>query len=414
MSQRVASSINAIAEASWLGADRARAYLIILAAISAGVAAVYLGLSSPLHDPLGKALGTDFASFWTASQLALSGAPAAAWDLPLHQKAQADMFGAGAGYAAFFYPPPFLLVCLPLALLPYAVSLAAWLAVTAAGWAVMVRAWMGRWTNWLAVACFPAALVNAGHGQNGFLTAGLFGAAAWMAERRPWLSGVLFGALIIKPHLAVLAPAFLMFTGNWRAFSAAALTAGGLCLASLVVLGGDSWLAFLDGSSLARAALEQDLVGYAKMQSVYAAARLAGADNAVAWMLQGSAIAVALAVLWRTRKCADAARGATLACATLVSTPFLLDYDLTLLAVPLAWLVGQGLGSGFRPWEKLAIAAVFMLPWFARPLAGGAGLALAPVLIFVLLTLVVRRSLQEQPQSAPAAAPSPQAAPSAA
>ena len=408
MSQRVTSMIEVLATASWLNAARARAYLIILAAVSAAVVLVYIGLSSPLHDPLGKALGTDFASFWTASGLALAGSPSAAWNPALHAEAQATLFGTEAGYAAFFYPPPYLLFCLPLALLPYAASLAVWLAATWAGWALMVRAWMGRWMNWLAVACFPAALVNAGHGQNGFLTAALFGAAALMTERRPWLSGALFGALIIKPHLAVLVPLFLILSGNWRAFLAAGLTAGGLCLVSLAVLGPDSWRAFFETSALARAALEQDLVGYAKMQSVYAAVRLAGAGPVAAWALQGGALALAVAVLWKTRRCTEAARGAALACATLVATPFLLDYDLTLLAVPLAWMAAQGLSHGFRPWEKLVLVAAFILPWVARPLALATEVAVGPALIIVLLLLVARRGLQAQPREAVAAAAPPQ------
>ena len=139
MGPRSARYLDLIRVADWFGAERARVYLWILAGLSAVAAAVYLGLSSPLLDPLGKALGTDFASFWTASQLALAGPASAPWDVGAHRAAQAALFGEGAGYAAFFYPPPYLLVCLPLALLPYAVSLAGWLAVTGAAWIAVVR-----------------------------------------------------------------------------------------------------------------------------------------------------------------------------------------------------------------------------------------------------------------------------------
>ncbi|HYD28673.1 glycosyltransferase family 87 protein [Brevundimonas sp.] len=389
-----------IRTADWFGAERARAYALILGAASALIAMTYLGLSSGLLDPLGKALGTDFASFWTASQLALAGPASAPWDVEAHRAAQAALFGERAGYAAFFYPPPYLLLCLPLALAPYLVSLALWLVATGAAWVAVVRRWLGPDGGWLPILAFPAVLVNAGHGQNGFLTAALFGAAALTAQRRPWLAGALFGALVIKPHLALLVPLFLILTANWRAFFAAGLTAVGLCLVSLLAFGPDAWRGFLDTTGLARAALEQDLVGYARMQSAYAGARLLGADGGLAWAVQAAAMAAAVAALWITRRAADAARGAVLAGATLLATPFLLDYDLTLLAIPLAWLFREAMRDGFRPWEKLALVGAFILPLVARPLALGAGLPVAPLVILALLILVVRRATATDPARA--------------
>lgn len=391
-----------IRTADWFGGERARAYGRILAVVSALIATIYLGLSSGLLDPMGKALGTDFASFWTASQLALAGPASAPWDVAAHRAAQAVMFGEGAGYAAYFYPPPYLLICLPLALAPYLVSLALWLAATGAAWVAVVRRWLGAEAGWLPILAFPAVLVNAGHGQNGFLTAALFGAAALTSRRRPWLSGALFGALIFKPHLALLVPLFLIVSGNWRGFIAAGLTAAGLCLVSLIAFGPEAWRGFLDTTALARAALEQDLVGYARMQSAYAGARLLGADGGLAWAVQAVAMAAAVAAVWITRGASELARGATLAGATLIATPFLLDYDLTLLAVPLAWLFREALRDGFRPWEKLALVAAFILPLAARPLALGAGLPVAPLVILALLVLVVRRATAAAPARASA------------
>ena len=402
MGPRAARYLDLIRVADWFGAERARVYLWILAGLSAVAAAVYLGLSSPLLDPLGKALGTDFASFWTASQLALAGPASAPWDVGAHRAAQAALFGEEAGYAAFFYPPPYLLVCLPLALLPYAVSLAAWLAVTGAAWIGVVRRWLGAGAGWLPILAFPAVLVNAGHGQNGFLTAALFGAAALIHQRRPWLSGALFGALILKPHLALLVPLFFIVSGNWRGFVAAGAMAAGLCAASLAVFGPEAWLGFVETSGLARAALEQDLVGYARMQSAYAGARLLGADGGLAWIVHGGALALAVTAVWTTRRSSEAARGAVLAAATLIATPFLLDYDLTLLAVPLAWLFREAVREGFRPWDKLILLGGFMLPLAARPLALAAGLPIAPLVILALLFCVVRRTADRSAVPAPA------------
>lgn len=392
MTVRLARALELVSVAPWLTAARARAYVAILGAMSALIFAVYLGLSSGVNDPFGKALGTDFASFWTASRLVLAGDAAGPWNIPAHQALQGAVFGPEAGYAAFFYPPAYLLVCLPLGLAPYTTSLAIWLAGTGALWVGMVRAWLDGAGGWLAILVFPAVLVNVGHGQNGFLTAGLFGIAALISVRRPWLSGILFGMLIVKPHLAVLVPVFFAFSGNWRGFLAAGVTATAICLVSLVVFGPAAWEGFLATSALARTTLEQDLVGYAKMQSVYAGARLLGADGMTAWAAQGVVAGAAVLMLWKTRAADEAARGAILCCATLLTTPFLLDYDLTLLAVPLAWLFRQGVRQGFRDWEKSALALGFVLPMVGRPLAAGLGASIAPLVIAALALCVVRRA----------------------
>ena len=387
----------ALRDADWLNGERARAHLLLLMVLSALAAVGCVALSRHGLDPTGKPLGTDFTSFWTASQLALAGHPADAWTIAKHAAAQAALFSAEVGYAAFFYPPPYLLVCLPLALAPYMVSLTAWLLATGLAWAHMVRAWLraadATHLGWLPLLGFPAVLINIGHGQNGFLTGALLGTAALVCERRPWLAGALFGALIIKPHLAVLVPVFLLMAGNWRSFLAAGLSSVGLCLVSLAVFGPAAWQAFLDNTAVARAVLDQDLVGYAKMQSTFAAIRLLGGDGSLALTAQMAISLCAVGALWAVRRCGPGlANGAVLVCATLLATPFLLDYDLTLLAVPLAWLFARASRESFLPWERLALLAGFILPLISRPLATTAHIPVAPLVVFALLLCVVRRA----------------------
>ena len=57
-------------------------------------------------------VGPDFTSFWSASKLALGGHPEQAWNIQAHGAVQ-TAYWPDSGYAAFFYPPPFLLICLP-------------------------------------------------------------------------------------------------------------------------------------------------------------------------------------------------------------------------------------------------------------------------------------------------------------
>ena len=73
-------------------------------------------------------------------------------------------------------------------------------------------------------------------------------------------------------------------------------------------------------------------------------------------------------------------------------TPFVLDYDLVLLAFPLIWLAAR---DEHLPWERLVIALAFAAPAFARPLAMNAGIPVMPLVLVALFALVTRRALAE-------------------
>ena len=368
----------ALRDAPWLGADRALAWTRVLAVVMALAALMLIlitrGGSAP--DLWGYPLSGDFVSFWTAAKLALGGAPAAAWHPLEHAAAQRASFSAAAGYSsmyfAFFYPPPFLLILLPLALLPYPAALALWLVATGAAYVAAIRALLPpRWPAILVALAFPAVIINAGNGQNGALSTALVAAAGVFLDRRPRLAGACLGALCFKPQLALLVVPALVAARRWGSLIWAGAAAATLCLASLLVLGGPAWLGFLSNASFARAALENGLVGFAKMHSAFAAARLLGADLAVAWSIQGavSVSVVVLVVSVVSHRPGAAAEAATIAAAACLVTPFLLDYDLLLLAVPLAWVAAQAERGAYLPWEKLILAANFVLPLAARSLS---------------------------------------------
>ena len=229
----------------------------------------------------------------------------------------------------------------------------------------MLRAWAGPRFEAAVLLAFPAFLVNAGHGQNGFLSAALIGAGALQLERRPIVAGLLFGALVYKPQLALMIPIGLIASRRWTALAAAAAAAAALCAATYLIWGEAVWRGFVDASPLARAALERHLVGDEKMQSVFAAVRLLHGPLALAYGAQGlTALAAAAALFWLQRRdFRGPSEAAALVAATLLASPFLLDYDLTLLAFPLAYLARAGPGARLRavreerPRPRLSAAA---------------------------------------------------------
>jgi alpha-1,2-mannosyltransferase len=222
-------------------------------------------------------------------------------------------------------------------------------------------------------------------------------------DRRPASAGLLFGAMVFKPHLALMLPLAFLFAHRWTTLAAAALAAAGLSVLSLLVFGAPAWSAFLADSSLARSALENNLVGNEKMQSVFAAVRLLHGSLGLAWGLQAAAaLGAAGALLYLQRRAfRSSCEAAAVVCAGLLATPFLLDYDLTLMAIPLACLLREGFRVGFFPFEKAVMAFAFLLPLISRLAAGALALPLAPLTIAALLVLAVRRDLKSVGEAEP-------------
>ena len=380
-----------LAEADWLTADRARASRNVLLVMSFGFAIGWCVLSRSGVDPLGRALGTDFLSFYAASKLVLSGHALAVYDVGAHRAAEVSVFGRDVGYAAYFYPPLFLLICAPLAAAPYLAALGLWLAATGAAFFATLRAWMEPRLGWLTALAFPAVLFNAAHGQNAFLAAALIGLAALWLDRRPWLAGVALGLLAFKPHLGRAAPFVLLAAGRWRTIVTATATLAAFAAASVVVFGVQAWTGFLAVSPLARATLEQGFVEPGKMVSAFAAARVLGLPVPVAYAAQAVVVVGAMILVLRPPGGRGPAAAPLFVLAALLTSPFLLDYDLVMLAFPLAWLAGQGLAHGFLRWEKIILLLGFALPLLTRPLAMHLHLPIAPAVLFALTAAVVRR-----------------------
>ena len=189
-------------------------------------------------------------------------------------------------------------------------------------------------------------------------------------------------------------PIALIAGRRWTTFAAAGASASALLAASWIVWGGAIWRAFLAAAPLARATLERNLVGDEKMQSVFAAVRLLHGGLTLAYSLQATtALAAAAALVWLAkRRFRSHGEGPAMVAAALLASPFLLDYDLTLLAIPLAWAAREGLRAGFAPGEKSVLALAYALPLFSRVLAGTLGLPVAPLTIAAVFYFVLKRA----------------------
>ena len=356
-------------------------------------------MSNGALDPQGKPLGTDFISFWSASSLALKGQPEAAYDTVLHYRVEQYVAGNDdIPYYHWSYPPTFLAMVLPLALLPYLWSLFSWLALTLAAYAaVMWRIAPRIDMLWIALA-FPAVLINLGHGQNGFLSTALFGGAMLLLERRPLLAGVAIGLLVFKPQLGVLIPLALIAGGHWKTFSSATLASVLFVLGTLILFGVDAWTGFIAAVQGASQLMEQDTIGWEMTQSIFSAVRLLGGDVTMAYAAQAVVFVLAAGSViyaWRAPVGINI-KAAVLVTGGLLATPHLLGYDLVLLALPIIWLTLEGLRTGFLDGEKFVLLLAWLLPLVSRTVASEVHLSLAPLVIAALLLVCLRRIRVDQ------------------
>jgi alpha-1,2-mannosyltransferase len=315
--------------------------------------------------------GNDYVSFYAAGRLALAGHPEQAYARVAHDamQRQAAVEAKGGGNLQntyyFGYPPTYLSVITPFALLPYYPSLFVFQAITAVLYmAALWLIWPG-WRTILFALAAPGACIAFGFGQNAFLTAGLVGLALVLLDRRPILAGVLIGCLAIKPQLGLAFPVVLVATLRWRAFAAAVATFLATVSVSLIWPGIEAWRGFASLFEISRSQLlENSRVGFDKIQSLFAALRLYDFPIATAYLAQAAlaaAVAALLVTLWRSR--ADyRLKAAAAAVASLLMTPFCLAYDLLIEVPAAAFFIAYGSSRGFRSGEMAAIAVVLLSP----------------------------------------------------
>lgn len=335
----------------------------------------------------------DYLSFWLAGGQALNGTPELAYIPAEFAAIQAAHTGSETVFG-FFYPPTFQMLQMPLALLPYKIAFAAFILLTTGLLALSCRLITGKWLLAACLILIPACANNAFHGQNAALTAALYGFFLVGVERQKMiLAGIALGLLTIKPQLGILAPVALIASWNWRTFLGASVTTLVFAGLSVAVLGVGVWQVFWQQAPVASAMMELGGVEWGKMVSVYGGLRLLGLPHLAAMALQAAVGLGVLACVWQAWRKSEAmaVRAPVLVGGVLLVTPFALSYDLTLLVVPCAFLIREGLRSGFLPYEKALLALVIILSASTSPFAVWLNLPVAPLLPLITVWLGLRR-----------------------
>jgi hypothetical protein len=293
------------------------------------------------------------------------------------------------------YPPTFLLAVLPLALMPYLASFILFIGVTFCAYSMVVYWIAPSALTLMALILSPGALMTTFHGQNGFLTGALLGAACYYVDRRPIRAGIAIGLLAYKPHWGLLFPIALVVGRRWNTFAAAAATVLAFAAASTAVLGPDAWVVFAKNLSFMQAAVENGNLPWLKMPTTFVTLRMLGAGPTFAYAAQlATALAAAAAVAWIWSKPVPIElKGATVVLATTLTTPYLYDYDLAALAIPLALLAREATVRGLLSGERVLLVLGWTAPLLGSTLAVRTGVQVVPAIVIALIVLTIRRAI---------------------
>jgi hypothetical protein len=187
----------------------------------------------------------------------------------------------------------------------------------------------------------------------------------------------------------------LIAARRWRAFAATAVTAILFAAASFAVFGPSTWHAFLVSVQFTqKIVLEQGGIPVYTLQTFFGAIRMWGGSVGLAYALQAAvALYAAAAVIWIWQSDRPIAlKAAALAAGSLMVSPYVLQYDLVLLALPIAWLAMEGYQQGFLPYEKTMLLAAWILPRIGLAVSQMAKIPIAPIVIVALMTAIIRRA----------------------
>lgn len=307
-------------------------------------AAIFFGVlpvGTTPYNRLGGVAGSDFMFFYPAAVLARDGRAREAYDPAILTNTARSVLGERVPELVWPYPPS---ASMPLALLgglgPRP-ALLVWVAVAIVSLVAAARLSLGGWRFALVVLLCPAAGLALFTGQVS-PTVGLLMAVLARRSTPPVSAGVALGLLTLKPHFGIF-PLFAALTArHFKAMLVATGVAAGLAGTSLLLFGAATWETFLRAGLAHSRALPTE-APLSRFVSVLAAGLTLGADWRIAILFQAivTVVSIALAVrLWRRASCASA-RVLGYAAGVLLATPYVLDYDLVLLALPWVLMIDE-------------------------------------------------------------------------
>jgi hypothetical protein len=390
----------------------------------------------------------DFLQEWIGGYIVLHGDRSRFYDSDYAQALEHDsrvvpIAWDESRYLPIVYPPFYYLLVSPLSLLP--LRAAAWLWAVLMIAALAATAWLlqravarreGVFALWkpvseqerereprralwpalapwaiVAAVAFMPVIENFTSSQKGTVCLLILTATFLLLDRgRPLAAGLVFGLLAFKPQLTLVIAVAMLLKGQWRFVAGGAITGSalvGLCFA----LGADVCRQYYEFATGAGDYLRNAGYDLHKSHCLYGFfTLLAGEPNALAkaaTMLSAAGVMLLLVQSLRGRLVPGGRRFAVqfsvLVIATLLLSPHLFTYDLTILLLP-GFLLLFVLAAGARKLHSprligWLLAALYAAVGFAPTIAEKMGVQLTVPLLVSLLTTLAWQAASDGAQS---------------
>jgi len=299
-----------------------RRFLSIATVILAGIAAVYFafGLATASYT-----LGCDFDAYAGAARRWVAGSPI--YDLSVARTGECGVYQ---------YPPPFVAIALPFAMLPQGLGVSAWIALLVACYLLAiatmpVRAWTKLIAGFLGAISWPF-IFGVRIGQVAPILLLCFALGWRLLERPTVLAATAAAGTLVKLQPAIVV-AWLVARQEWRAASVAIGIAAALSAAAWVIGLGD-WLGLIAllGSLTDATTVPANL-------SLGATLYKFGASTPVAGAAQLLATVVAVATILAAARMQTRETGYLVAVTlSQVVSPILWEHYALVLVLPVAYL----------------------------------------------------------------------------
>jgi hypothetical protein len=353
--------------------------------------------------PEGDIVSGDFMAFYTGAVFVHEGRGRELFDLATQRAYQLELTGPPNTQWQPYINPPLLAVALsPLTSLPYRYAYWAFSGLALLGFIgamVLLKSkltYLARdrltWFTTLALTASWLPLFRSmASGQNSlftiFLLVGLY-AAAWK-DNRMILAGVWLGLISYKPQFGLLLGVVFLARGMWLALTAAGVTAAAHYALGAVFMGADWPLRMMDTLRLHRT-LEQQIFG--NHISILPVASHSLPGPLAGWVAAIAIAGVAVLCVWQARRIGPTdgrfpVLYGLLICGTLLVSPHLQHYDVSILAIPTVLTLDYMLGQGRPPSLLLRLLLVFGFLFY--PIYRiGASLGFQPLFLWLVAAFI--------------------------
>jgi hypothetical protein len=249
-------------------------------------------------------IGMDFAAYWRAA----------------HESA-AQAYAPGSR-PPFPYPPTMLIWIAPFALIPFWLAYLSFMVASGAAFVLAIRPYLSREQILFALVIPPIINgISVGQCSIALAAALLWACSTSSAVKR----GIAFGLIAsVKPQLVVMAPIFMLIRRDWVAFCTAGLTWMATVIATFALFGLGAWRSWL--ASLSN--FHTILAGRDRFGMALSPALTAKFLHLPSWPFMLVGFAVGLWLLGIARRSNAVVQCALIACASLLTAPYAMVYDL--------------------------------------------------------------------------------------